>query len=493
MSGETTAQLKYDPTDMPGLLSAVREWPDADRVPSIELERVIVDRGAIEQLPVVLESLSPSEVREAIVVCDHTPIARRGAPLKPAVRELLERAGWTAESIELSGGEREEDLHATFEAVDAVKSRLRPGVPVVALGSGTITNITKHACFSYAEETGADSLPLVFCPTADSVLAFAAAMAVISQAGVKRTWPSRLSNVLVMDLETLAEAPRRMTIGGIGDLCPVFTSFADWHLGDVLGLASTRVASWNILEDVRSYLGLCARELGAGTETGLELLSKLIVLGGLSATFAGESAPLSGYEHVTGHMLDMGAEHFKRGIASHGSQVAVALIPHAIAYEHLLARLEPGRVDVSACYPSFEQMEARVKSTFEELDPSGAMGAECWEDYSTKLRAWHEARPRFEAFLEGWSSHRRTLAELTSPARTIVETLAAAGHPLRFEELDPAISETEARWAFEHAHLMRKRFSAGDLLFYLGWLDERFTTQVFEQMHQLIAGVRGHA
>lgn len=491
MSSGATAELKHDPTDMAGLLSAARKWPDADRLPSIELEQVIIEQGGVERLPEVLDDLCLDGRRETIVVCDDTAMTRLGRPLKPGIRALLRRAGWIAESVELRGGE--EDVHATFEAVQAVKSRLRPGVPVIAIGSGTIIDIAKHACFCYAEERGAEPLSLVFFPTADSVLAFATSMAVVSQAGVKRTWPSRLPNVLVMDLETLAEAPSRMTMGGIGDLCPVFTSFADWHLGDVLGLASTCPASWNVLEDVRSHLGLCASELGAGSKLGLELLSKLIVLGGLSATFAGDSAPLSGYEHVTGHMLDMAAEHFGRGIAIHGSQVAVALIPHAIAYEHLLERLDPSRVELDACYPSPGEMEEQVKSTFIELDPSGAMGAECWGDYSTKLQAWQHARPRFESLLDEWSSQRQVLAKLASPARKIVETLAIAGHPLRFDELDPAISEAEARWGFEHAHLMRKRFSAGDLLFYLGWLDERFTARVFERMHELVADVRGNS
>ncbi len=486
-----TARLRHDPTDMPGLMAAVQRWPDSDRVPAVELEQVIIESGALERLPEVLERLCQPAAREAILVMDSTQITRGGELLKPAVLGLLERSGFKQETIELRGDDGGPDVRADFEALEIVKARLRSSVPVLALGSGTVTDITKHACFCYAEERGEDPLPLIFCPTATSVLAYSAAMAVISQAGVKRTWPSRLPNALVMDLQTLADAPQQLTMGGIGDLCPVLSSFADWYLGDALGLARSLRASWMILEDVRSYLGLCAREVGAGSWFGLELLCKLMVLGGLSATFAGESAPLSGYEHVTGHMLDMRAGHFGRALASHGSQVAVALIPHAIAYELLLQHLDPTKVNLDSCYPSFEEMEERVKSTFREIDPSGTMGDECWSDYSTKLQAWHDARPRFDAFLRDWSSHRRTLEELTSPARLIVETLAPSGHPLRFEELDPSISEHEARWAFEHAHLMRKRFSAGDLLFYLGWLDEAFTDRVFERMRELTAEARG--
>jgi hypothetical protein len=66
--------------------------------------------------------------------------------------------------------------------------------------------------------------------------------------------------------------------------------------------------------------------------------------------------------------------------------------------------------------------------------------------------------------------------------------LAAAGAPLRFSELQPPVSEQEGRWAFEHAHLMRKRFSAGDLYYLLGWLDEGFGDRVFARRDELVDG-----
>ncbi len=215
----------------------------------------------------------------------------------------------------------------------------------------------------------------------------------------------------------------------------------------------------------------CGRELlRSEAPEGLELLAKMNVLGGLSATLADESAPLSGYEHVTGHMLDMGSDHFDRGLADHGAQVAVALIPHAIAFELLVSELDPAAVELDRCYPSAPEMERVVHKTFAEIDPSGHMARECWSDYAAKLDAWNRARPRFEALLADWGRHRERLRDLLTAPEEAVATLAAAGAPLRFDELEPPVSEQEGRWAFEHAHLMRKRFSAGDL--YTCWVAE---------------------
>lgn len=473
-----------DPVDFPALMDAVRRWPGADRYPDLELRRVDVAPDALARLGAVVRELAP-EATEVLLVQDATPMRRAGEDLKPWVAEVLTRAGLAVDTLELEAGE-DGLLHADLHVLEEVAPRLRSGVPVVALGSGTITDLAKHACFRFEQATGERPV-LVFCPTAMSVLAYTARMAVLSKDGVKRTWPSRLSDALVFDLETLTAAPAHMTRAGFGDLAPVFSSFADWHLGDALGLAHYFEPSYRIFDDVRAQFAAAAPEIGASTAEGIATLARMNVLGGLSASLADESAPLSGYEHVQGHMLDMGAAHFGRGQAPHGAQVAVALIPHVIAWSMLLDELDPAAVDLDRCYPSAEAMERRVRETFAELDPSGAMGAECWSDYEKKLEAWTAARPRFEALLADWPAQRDRLRSLlTSPERA-VEILASAGVPLRYGELTPPISEDEGRWAFEHAHLMRNRFSAGDLYFLLGWLDAGFADRVMARRDELLA------
>jgi glycerol-1-phosphate dehydrogenase [NAD(P)+] len=132
-------------------------------------------------------------------------------------------------------------------------------------------------------------------------------------------------------------------------------------------------------------------------------------------------------------------------------------------------------------------MKAVVTSTFAEIDPSGQMAEECWSDYSSKLQTWRDARDRFAALLTNWSRERERLLGLLTPPEEAVSILAAAGAPLRFADLQPAVSEEEGRWAFEHAHLIRKRFSAGDLYYLLGWLDDGLTDRVFARRDELIA------
>jgi glycerol-1-phosphate dehydrogenase [NAD(P)+] len=482
--------FRHDPADMTDLENQIGGWGDHSKLPELGLQKVVVAPDAILQLPAVLEGLSPKAPGDVVLVLDGTLMRRGGEDLKPMVRRLLEREGFEVRVVELEGDERGV-VHPDFREVETVKGNIRPGVPVVALGSGVITDITKHACFTYEQEHPDEPrVPLAVCQTANSAPAFASGMAVISKDGVKRTWPSRLPHMLVADVEVLREAPLEYSLSGIGDMSAGFVSFGDWYLNDYVNGVGYLGASWKILEDVRALMIPYAGEIGDRSQVGMEVLAKVLALGGLSMTFARETSPLSGYEHVVSHMLDMGAERFGRPVASHGLQVGVATVPCAISWDHLLENLDPGKVNIDDCYPSFEEMEERVRGTFDEIDSSGAMGDECWSDYRQKLEGWREARPRFEALLEDWGNQKVRLRELVMEPEVVVGALAAAGHPLLFEELNVPVPESEARWAFRNAHLMRKRFSSGDLLFYMGWFDEAFSDHVFARMHELVKETR---
>jgi glycerol-1-phosphate dehydrogenase [NAD(P)+] len=463
--------------------------PDAAEGPAgSPLDRLrTVEAGpdALDALPALLAGLAPGASR-VLVTQDRRPFTRDGASLKPLVAERLREHGLEVEVLEL--GDRHGHMESDFAEVDQVRRHLGQGRAVVALGSGKLCDVTKHACHLHTQEHG-ERVPLVVVQTANSVIAFGSGMATITKDGVKRTWPSRLPDALVLDGRVLRDAPAGSALGGIGDLVVIAVSFGDWRLAAELGLSSYTAASFGVLGDVRDQLfspgpaAYAERSLeGAGT------LAKLAVLGGFAMTLAGQSSPMSGYEHVVSHMLDMAARPSGRDLASHGCQCGVSTIVCAVAWRRLLDGLRPELVDLDACQPDAGDLQRRVRAVFDPLDPSGAMAAECWGSYRGKLAAWRDARPRLEAFLGGWEGQRARLAELLQPPEAVVQSLARAGHPLRYEEL--GVPEEQARWAFRHGHLMRGRFSSADLLNYLGWLDEAFVDEVFAEYRRLTGASR---
>src|SRR3954454_18782303 len=118
-------------------------------------------------------------------------------------------------------------------------------------------------------------------------------MAVIAKHGVKRTSASRLSDVLVMDTSVLRDAPPESGLAGIGDAAAMYVSFGDWWLGKRFGLGNYLHASSDLFGDVRTHLLPYASSMAERSAVGRDVQSRLMVLCGLSATIAGESAPLS--------------------------------------------------------------------------------------------------------------------------------------------------------------------------------------------------------
>jgi len=477
-------RLRLDPADMDAVRRTLGPGDGAGPgAPALAgLRAVEAGPDALEALSALLERLAPGS-RRVLVTQDRRPFSRDGASLKPLVAGRLRAAGLAVEVLEL--GDADGHMESDFAEVDQVRRHLGGGRAVVALGSGKLCDVTKHACHLHATDHG-ERVPLLVVQTANSVIAFGSGMATITKDGVKRTWPSRLPDALVLDGRILRDAPAGYALGGIGDLAVIGVSFGDWRLGAELGLSAYAPASFDLLADVRDQL--FAPGPAAYAEPGLEgaeTLAKLAALGGFAMTLAEQSSPMSGYEHVVSHMLDMAARPSGRPLASHGCQCGVSTIVCAAAWRRLLDGLDPARVDLDACYPDPEAVERRVRATFDPLDPGGAMAAECWRSYRTKLAAWRAARPRLEAFLDGWAGRRELLAGLVQPPEAVVQCLARAGHPLRYEDL--GVPEEQARWAFQHGHLMRGRFSSADLLNYLGWLDTAFVDQVFADYRRLTA------
>ena len=458
------------PAPAPDDLTSLRAWlaarDDADLLADLPIREIVVRSNALARLPGLLDDLDAP--RRVILFQDAQPYRRAGMSLKPLVQDLLAGHGRQVEILTLPP-DPDGPVHADLDNVARGRAAIggRP-TTVVALGSGTICDVAKHACFLAEGEDGTQTT-LVLVPTAASVTAFTSSLAVLLVDGVKRTRPSRFPDAVVCDLETLADAPPAMTRAGLGDCVARFVSYGDWYLAHQLGLvdrySETPLALMGEHLD-ETYLQH-APLVRDGTPEGLTFLIRQVLLAGLAQSIVRISTPLSGTEHVVSHILDMGAHAWGRPTALHGAQVGVATPLAAHAYELLQERFDPGRDRPAP--PTPEAVEARIGRTFGPLDPSGRMAAECWRDYRRKLALWTASGERFDTLRVRWDDVvAPRLRQLVRPSATIREILKQCGHPLSFGDLDPPIPPEQAHFALANAHLIRERFVIGDLVW---WLD----------------------
>jgi len=149
----------------------------------------------------------------------------------------------------------------------------------------------------------------------------------------------------------------------------------------------------------------------------------------LAMSLSHATAPMSGYEHVTSHVLDLVAEQRQRPLAQHGTQVALATLLTTGAYQTFFEEFDPEEVNLENCYPTEQQMQARIEEAFHSLDPSGRVAAECWSDYKIKLEAWHAHRADFEQTLRNWPDVQAKLQSLVKSPQVAANILHAISSP----------------------------------------------------------------
>jgi len=194
---------------------------------------------------------------------------------------------------------------------------------LIAVGSGTINDITKYA----AHLAG---VPYISYATALSMNGYASSTASLEYEGIKTSYPATQAKAVFIDLDIVSAAPLELTKAGVGDSLCRSTTQADWLLANQLGLDDEYSSEYfNItLEQqlIDNIDGLLSGDISA-----YKILAELLVFTGQAMNKAGSSKPASQAEHMLAHLMDS-----KYG-GYHGLQVAVCTLTIAQLQQQLLA------------------------------------------------------------------------------------------------------------------------------------------------------------
>ena len=429
----------------------------------------------------------PARATVALVM-DRTPIRRNGEEIKPAIEAALAER-FDVRRIVLDDGHPE--LHASETVIEQATAAVSGATAVVSIGGGTITDIGKVA----SAATG--GMPLVVVQTAASVDGFTDDVSVLLRNGVKRTTPSRWPDIVLADVATVDQAPIAMNIAGFGELNSMFTAPADWLLAALIGVdTSYHPAPIRVLEEVGEGVADWSVDLGRSPDATARL-TRALAIRGIATGISGGTACLSGVEHLVSHMLDLsnGAAH--RQIGLHGAQVGAASVVAAAAWQLLFDRLETAdRAGLAAQLANgpLGSDEGTVRGAFDQVDPSGAVAAECWSDYSKKTATLDRQRADLRGVIADWPSVSGRLRSLVRTPDELAHGLVAAGATARLTDLDWVTGPEHAVWAVTNCAYMRNRLTVVDLLIALGWWRSTDVTEVLEMAeHSVEEAETSHA
>ena len=395
-----------------------------------------------------------------------------------SLQDILKDLGFTFEWFDLSTvlGVAPADIHTSHIYMDPIRETLRHRKDeiIIILGSGSITDLVKHALYLEGQ-----SSPLISIPTALTVTAFTSSFSVIDFHGAKRTQVSREVTATFWVKPFLECAPARMSQAGYGDLLARFVAYGDWYLGYRLGVMERyNERSFRLMEPFvpgirTNAAGFVIQPLPEETTA---CTAAALAMAGIAMSTAGETTPLSGYEHVISHALDFLRLASGQDLVFHGEQVALGSLVSARTIDWLLElpSLPEDAWRLETVDDTFRNLADKIAAApiggagKDQPEKREAARREFMAEYEKKSLRWQEAALQRRVFASDWSDIRKNLARLTLRAADTERLLKQSGLPRNPEETYPPTTAEAFRWAISFAPFVRSRMNIADLIYWLG-------------------------
>ena len=376
----------------------------------------------------------------------------------PAVEAALTRAGITSRRHIIPAHPRPKP---TVHLADSLRAVLRPGETPVAIGSGVMNDVVKHAAFTAG-------IPYMCVATAASMDGYTSAGAPLSEKGFKKTIPCRPAKVLLADLDVIASAPADMTGWGYGDLAGKVPAGGDWIIADALGIEPIDDIAWPMVQGgLDGWLSQPDR-IAAGDRDAVEGLFLGLTLVGLAMEAHGSSRPASGADHQIAHLWEMDDLHHNGERVSHGACVAVGTMAALRMYDWLLSR------DLTTLDPTRRAAEASSLATKEAEIRDRFGPGEIAERAIVETRAKHveaaDLQARLALLRDVWPALSARLRARLWTADRMAQHLSRAGAPV--QAADIGVAPAYLYRTILKARFLRSRYTVLDLLDEVGLLDQ---------------------
>lgn len=321
---------------------------------------------------------------------------------------------------------------------------------LIALGSGTITDIVRFVAFQ-------SRCPFVSVPTAASVDAYASYTTSITLDGLKHSFSAKTPAGVYAHLPTLCAAPPRMAASGFSDMLAKYTALADWRLASLLngdaydGAVDRRAAQ--ALETCASQ----AAAIRAARPAGIAALMDSLIVSGHCMVAVKSSRPAAGAEHSLAHFWEMIRPARPQDEPLHGERTGAAAVVVAGLYKRLRALTRAGAARRLERFtpPAPEHEIAAVRAAYGPLSAHLLAG-----ESALPGSFWPQIGRIQERLLASWDEVQQIAAGVPAPAdiAALLETAGSVSHPSQL-----GISNEEIGRAVLYAMYVRDRFTILEL------------------------------
>lgn len=424
-----------------------------------EIENIAIGKGAVNQLEGFIDnqklkdgSIFDKKIHKLFLVSDVNTRKVAGE----AILFRLQQAGYQISEFCFPYAE----MHATDGHADELKAALPADADLVlAIGSGTINDITRFVAFHAG-------VPYYIIATAPSMDGYASNVSPLIHNNLKTTFICSCANAIIGDTDLMATCPTKMIGAGLGDIIGKYIAINDWRMshhlyGEYCCEEVCDLVLYSVQKCVDSVPGLMKRESEA-----LQYLMESLVLIGIAMSYIGFSRPASSSEHHVAHFLEMKSIFRGEYGELHGTNVGLATCIVSRMYQELLtmeidyanARTACKRFDhdawkqeIARCYQTAADEVYKVEEGAKQNNP---------ENVLARIDALEQNQADVRARME-------QLVQDTKDAPALLESLGGLTDPCK-----AGVKEQDLREVLRYAKELRDRYAALQMFYDLGVLEE---------------------
>ncbi|MBQ0125691.1 MAG: sn-glycerol-1-phosphate dehydrogenase [Clostridiales bacterium] len=413
-----------------------------------KVKKAIIESGAIEKTPSVIKEYHGTKV---FVLDDVNTHAAAGERLVG----ILEKAGIPYSIYTFTADRTEPDEHAVGSVILHYDSSCDI---MVSVGSGVINDIGKIVA-------GVAKIPYIIVGTAPSMDGYASGTSSVIRDNLKVSVDSHCPDVVIGDLDILAEAPMKMIASGFGDMIAKYISIAEWRISHII---NGEYYCDEVANLVCTALDKCVQNVSGIRERDKDAVAAVMegmVISGIAANYAGVSRPVSGMEHYFSHVWDMRMVEFGTVADFHGIQCGIGTLDSIRVYDKI-KKITPSKEKALAHAAFFnydEWKEVLIKYLGKGADMM-ILNEQKEKKYDVEAHA-----KRIERIIDRWDEIIDVINTLPS-YDDLAAVFDAAGAPKTVEEI--GVTKEAERAAFLITKDIRDKYIGSRLLWDLGELEE---------------------
>ncbi len=417
--------------------------------PHIFTSKIVVEKGAINKLPQILESLNANS---AFIIADKNTFSAAGEK----VIDILEKSKIKTKKYIFSNDVLEPDETNVGLAV----MNFDPSFDVViGVGSGVINDISKIVA-------NVSGKKYIIVGTAPSMDGYASATSSMTMQGLKISLNSKCADVIVGDIDILSNAPIKMMISGLGDMLAKYVSICEWRISNLI---NEEYYCEDIAQLVRDSLKKCvdnAEGLLKRDNNAVKAVFEGLIICGAAMKFAEVSRPASGIEHYLSHIWDMRGVEFGLPVEFHGLQCSVGTLIAVELYEKIKT-IKPNKQKALSYAEAFDF--SFWSDTLREFLGKGAESMIALEEKEGKYNL-EKHKKRLDVIIEKWDDILKIINEELPPLPHLYALFDKVGLPKTMEDIK--IDKEILPMTFKSAKDIRDKYVLPRLCWDLGIIDE---------------------